>query len=53
MSNIHHQIERSSLGAPSAQAARSTVSTSSASKLVARANAMPRPKPIPRKKSGG
>lgn len=40
MTDIRRQVERSSLGTPSAQAARRSVPRATASKVVARAAAM-------------
>jgi len=51
MTDIRQQVERSSLGTKQARAARRTVSTAAASKVVARAANMPRPARA--KKSGG
>lgn len=62
MSKIHRQIERSSLGTSAAKAARRTVSSAAADRLVQRANAMRTTtattattpsKPLRPKKSGG
>lgn len=51
MTDIRQKVERSSLGTKQARAARRTVSTTAASKVVARAASLPTP--VRAKKSGG
>lgn len=51
MKNIHQRIERSSLGTPTAQRARRSVSAAQAARVVARAAALPRP--VQTRKPGG
>lgn len=51
MNNIRQKIERSSIGTPTAQRARRSVTAVQAERVVARAAALPRP--VPPKESGG
>lgn len=56
MSDIRKQVERSSLGTANARAARQSISTEAASKVVARAAALTKQSSAPRirpRKTGG